>query len=181
MARPAAGVNAPLEAFVRRHHQGLLRFAKSRGTSPQCAEDLVSQAYSVFLERAPESADHEGVIEWAWNKDRIFDYCCKTIKFLLANQRSLKRNRKTVPVEELAAPPAQIRIEPGRAIEARLRCREILERISDADARLLFDRYVEGYAYVQLSKVRGLTPSALRQRVVRAKQRARASVSQNCD
>ena len=173
------GPAAPLSAFVGAYHERLLRFAERRATCPRLAEDLVSHAYLVFLERASETADKDQVIAWAWDKDLLFDYCCKAIKFRLASYRRLERRRTSVPIERLADPPPQLRVQPARALDAARRCREVLQGLSEADARLLAARFLEGYSYADLSETRGVSPSTLRKRVSRAKRRAQANASRN--
>ncbi|MFW5905205.1 MAG: RNA polymerase sigma factor [bacterium] len=152
------------EGLYRREWDELMARARSLVDDPDEAEDLVQEAVLVCVERVRRGREVTNA--------RAFLLGC--LRRLARNKRvRLRRRARLVAASN---PP---RTAPAHAewVEARDLCERILRELPASDARLLRMRYLEGLTTRMMVDRLGSTRGAVRNRLYRARARARNVVT----
>lgn len=162
VSRTLAGDREAYADLVRRHQQPLHRFLRGMGLDYDTALDLVQDAFVRGYTRLRECRDPEHVRAWLFSiaRNLCFDY--------LKNVR-----RQTIPFSSLPGadhiPGAPVDWDgPGRALHEALDALPTLLR----EAFLL--KHDAGYTYEEIAAMDGVSPSAVKMRVHRARELLRA-------
>lgn len=168
-ARPPAAMSparAELTRLYERHARSLLVFFQRRVDDPELAVDLMSDTFTLALERAPQfrGETDEQLSGWLWSiaqsvlrENERRDESARRGARRLGRERRALTDREIERIEELAA------TEPLRRAVARS-----LDRLPAEQREAVRLRVVEGLSYSQVATHLGLTPSGTRTRVTRA-------------
>lgn len=150
----------------RREWDGLVARARFFVDHPDEAQDLVQRAVLVLLERMPERENELPA------DPRSFLTGC--LPNLARNDRERRRRRARLLA---ASDPPRVAPDHAGSVEARCLCERILRELSPSDARLLRMRYLEDLTTRVIAGRFGTTPGAVRDRLYRARRRARKAVA----
>jgi len=135
-----------------------VRFLKARGASPDRAEEMAQAAWSRGWERLHQLRDEAMVVTWA-----------NSIALNL-HRSSARRDSRTVELSPLAAAP------PSNML-AQIDVTKILDRCGKRDRNLLAAYYLNGRATSEIARESGLTETAVRLRLMRARRFLLSSVT----
>lgn len=147
--------------LVRRYQEVLYRHAVRMVDHPDVASDLVQQAFVKGYDRLNECRHPERVGGWLF---RITSNLCKDY---LKNRR-----RDNVALEDVG-PLATDRGDPDRDLErSRLgdELDDALSRLSEDQREAFLLKHLEGRSYEEMSDLLGASVSALKMRVLRARE-----------
>jgi RNA polymerase sigma-70 factor, ECF subfamily len=160
-----------LTSLYQRYARTLLVFFQRRVDDPELAVDLMSDTFTIALERRRQyrGASDEALSGWLWSiarsvlreHERRDDSARRGAKRLGRERRELT-DREIERIEELAS--------SERLRDAVTRCLDRLPADQRDAVRL---RVVEGLPYTEVAAHLGLTPSGTRTRVTRAMQALR--------
>ena len=147
------------EVLVERYHAGCLRYAARMLGSPEDAEEAVQDAF-VRAYRGLGGYDHRDRFR-AW-LFRILVNRCRTRAVRMKRVRA-----PLVPLSELGERPAPDR-GPGDPLERR-RIHEALAELPPDQREAFLLKYVEDMSYEEMAEATGDGVSALKMRVMRAR------------
>jgi RNA polymerase sigma-70 factor (ECF subfamily) len=163
-----AGVKECYAALVQRHQAPLYRHALGMVGSADAAADLVQDALVRAYTRLESCRDPERFGAWVFQilRNRCLDY--------------LKdRRRNTVPLTEEMACVGESDDPEARLEQAELR-REVLRALETLSAPMreaFLLKHVEGRSYEEMSEMLGASESALKMRVMRAREALQSRLS----
>lgn len=165
VARVLAGARDEYAVLVRRYQDPLYRHALGMVGSPDAAEDLVQESLIRGYERLSSCKDPDRFASWIFRvlRNRCLDY--------LKNRR-----REMLPLEEETA-FATDADDPGLALE-RLetgdRIGRALAALPEAQREAFLLKHVEGRSYEEMAELLEASESALKMRVMRAREALQA-------
>ncbi len=127
-----------------------VRFLISRGASPDKAEEMAQAAWSRGWERLHQLRDPAMVVTWT-----------NTIALNL-HRSSARSESRTTELSPLSAAPSS-------NIMAKIDAAKILNRCGKRDRTLLAAYYLDGRATSEIAQQNGLTETAVRLRLMRAR------------
>lgn len=141
----------------RRDYSATTRFLRSRGIAEELAEELAQAAWTRGWERRDQVRDPSALGAWV-----------NSIAFNMLRSH-VKGSKRFVELAEGEA----------AALDAlaQLDVVSLLRGCSELDRRLMTAFYLEGYTAQEISRRLGLTASAIRVRLMRARQKLRARIS----
>jgi RNA polymerase sigma-70 factor, ECF subfamily len=167
--RPQARMNLDREELTRlyrRHARSLLVFFQRRLDDPELAIDLMSDTFTIALERRRQfrGSTEEQLSGWLWSIGqsvlREHERRDETIRrgaSRLGRERRALTDREIERIEELAS-SEQLRLAVARS----------LDRLPADQREAVRLRVLEGLPYSEVATRLGLTPSGTRTRVTRA-------------
>lgn len=161
IAKVLEGDTEQFGEIVRRYQVGLYRYATSMVGDHDVASDMVQDAFVRAYTNLASCRDRERFRLWLFRtlRNRCFDY--------LKDPR-----RRQTPLDE--APPLPDAAEgPGDLAERaslRAQLRRALDSLPAVQREAFLMHYVEGFAYDELAGMLGASVSALKMRVLRARE-----------
>lgn len=161
--RPSDDVEGIVTAAYERHAPAIAAYALRRAAAADAA-DVVADTFLVAWRRHDEMPDEPNTLPWLYGVARR----------VLANQRR-SRDRRTRLHERLRVGFIEFDAREDRADDTAefRRVATALNALSETDAELLRLTAWEGLSSTQLAAAMQLEPSAVRQRLRRARQRLR--------
>lgn len=161
VARVLKGDREEYGELVRRHQQPMYRYALGMVGSPDAAADLVQESLVRGFTRLGTCQDPERFGAWVFRilRNQCLDY--------LKDQR-----QRTVPLE-LDAPFESESEGPDSAVERtelRHSVTEALASLPDAQREAFVMKHVEDLSYEEMAERAGVSVSALKMRVMRARE-----------
>lgn len=159
------------EVLVRRHQEGLFRYARGLGIAPDAAEDLVQDALVRAYRYLRTCADPDRFEVWVFRilRNAAMDWL-KDIR------------RRAVSVEDV---PLH---HPGPDPEDTAHRSELRDRLAGGLAQLPPDlkdaflmKHLEGLSYQEMQQITGASLSALKMRVLRARDLLRETLAAEAD
>ncbi len=168
----AAGDRAAFAKFVVRHRAGVFRYAKLLTNNGAEAEDVLQDAFLNAFRAADSYRGGASARSWM---------------LTIARRALLRMRRKRVGEPSLLEPLANLAVEAGwgapsanapatAAMERRQQLSAALAILSPDDREVLLARDLEGLSAEETSKTLGLTVSAVKSRLHRARLRLAAAV-----
>jgi RNA polymerase sigma-70 factor (ECF subfamily) len=166
--RVLTGDREAYATLVRRYQEVLYRHALGMVGEPDAAADLVQDSLVKGYTSLAQCNDPARFGAWIFRilRNRCLDY--------LKNRR-----RQTVPLEEDAA-PAPSRDDPEQDLhrsELRRTVTGALETLPEAQREAFLLKHVDGRSYEEMSEMLGASVSALKMRVMRAREALQALLS----
>ena len=147
--------------LVRRHQDAMYRHALRMVGNPDDAADLVQHAFVTGFNKLMHCKDPESVGGW------LFRITANRCKDFLKDRR-----RQVVSIDDASLEPAAD-ANPGAEAEAA----DVRRRVHDALAQLPVEqreafvlKHVEGHSYDEMAELLGASVSALKMRVLRARE-----------
>lgn len=157
--RVLLGDKEAYSTLVVRHQAGLFRYACGLGVPPDPAGDLVQEAFLSAFDRLATLHDPDRFEMWLFRilRNDVFDY--------LKNIR-----RRSVNVDRLPLPDPAPGPEAG-ALSSDLRTRldAGLGKLTDELREAFLLKHLEGLSYQEIAEVTDVSVSALKMRVMRAR------------
>lgn len=149
--------------LVRRHQEGLFRYACSMGVAPDAAHDLVQDAFVRAYVRLRQCRDASRFRAWLLGilRNRVFDH-----------GRDLRQQMvglDSLPEATLAADPP--RHELRRALD------NALDRLPALLREAFLLRHQQGYGYDEIAAITSSRVSAVKMRVHRAREQLQQSLA----
>lgn len=166
--RVMAGDREAYASLVRRHQAGLFRYARGLGIPPDPAEDLVQDAFIRAYHGLATCADPDRFEVWVFRilRNAALDFL-KDIR------------RRSVSVDAL---PLH---DPGPKPDEEAMRAELRRDLDDGLARLPTDlrdaflmKHLDGLSYEEMADVTGASVSALKMRVLRARDALRETLTE---
>lgn len=166
--RVLAGDREAYATLVRRYQEVLYRHALGMVGEPDAAADLVQDSLVKGYTSMAQCNDPARFGAWIFRilRNRCLDY--------LKNRR-----RQTVPLEEDTA-PAPSREDPEQDLhraELRRTVTGALETLPEAQREAFLLKHVDGHSYEEMAEMLGASVSALKMRVMRAREALQALLS----
>jgi RNA polymerase sigma-70 factor, ECF subfamily len=176
IAAPAAMTlrGEDLTRLYERYARVLLVFFQRRVDDPEIAVDLMSDTFTIALERSPQfrGSTDDQLSGWLWSiaqsvlrEHERRDESARRGARRLGRERRALTDREIERIEELAA-SEQLREAVNRS----------LDRLPPEQREAVRLRVVEGMSYAQIAARLGLTPSGTRTRVTRAMRNLRGMI-----
>jgi RNA polymerase sigma-70 factor, ECF subfamily len=161
--RVLGGDRDAFEGLVRRYQEGLFRHALGMVGAADAAADLVQESLIQAYVRLASCQDPDRFGSWVFRilRNRCFDY--------LKNPR-----RQTVPLETdyaIADGDAALEVERSELLEDVSRA---LSTLPEAQREAFILKHVEERSYEEMSEMLGASVSALKMRVMRAREALQA-------
>jgi len=161
IARVLGGETEQFAELVRRYQAGLYRYAVSMVRDHDVAADMVQDAFVRAYTKLSACRDRANFRIWLFRtlRNRCFDH--------LRNPR-----RTSVPLED-AGPIVDAAEGPGDRVERsrlRLDIWQALERLPEAQREAFLMHYVDGVPYEAMADLLEASVSALKMRVLRARE-----------
>ncbi len=170
--RVLAGEREPYAVLVRRYQQGLYRHALGMVLDGDAAADLVQDAFVKAYANLERCRDRSKFGTWVFRilRNRCLDYL-------------KERRRQDLPLDDHRAFPA---VEAGPESELERRSlRDALERalakLPDAQREAFLLKHVQELSYEEMAEVVDASVSALRMRVLRAREMLQALLGEHAD
>jgi RNA polymerase sigma-70 factor (ECF subfamily) len=165
VARVLGGERDAYAELVRRHQERLYRHALGMVASPDAAADLVQDSFIKGFTSLQRCRDPDRFGAWLFRilRNRCLDH--------LKNRR-----QHTVPLEEETA-LAEDRDDPDSLLEQAELRRAVggaLAALPEAQREAFLLKHVEGRSYEEMAELLGASVSALKMRVMRAREALRA-------
>jgi RNA polymerase sigma-70 factor, ECF subfamily len=161
IARVLDGDRQAFARLVERHQAALYRFAVSMVLDHEAAADMVQDAFVRAYVALASCRDRARFRAWLFQtlRNRCLDY--------LKDAR-----RKSVPLDEIAS-VSDGSADPGECVErwqVQERIRRALGALPDQQREAFVLRHVEGLSYDAMADLLGASESALKMRVLRARE-----------
>jgi RNA polymerase sigma factor (sigma-70 family) len=146
------------EGYGQAYRQGFnrtVRLLQSRGASPDTAEDLAQAAWLRGWQKLDQLRDEAMILNWI-------------------NTIALNYQRREIRAQSRYLPLLDVCGSTGLD-SARLDAARILKLCRPRD-RMLFEQQLDGLTTKEIAKKQGVTPTAIRIRILRARRAVRASV-----
>ena len=158
MASAGLGIRDLIDA----HYDSLYRYAYRLSGSPADAEDLTQETFGKALARLSQLRDRDRAKGW------LFRILANECKEQLRSRRRSDLSLDALPfLPDRGAPSPEV---DAHAEELRARVRAALDRL-DPDQREAFVlKHVEGRSYEEMASLLGVSVSALKMRVHRARE-----------
>jgi RNA polymerase sigma-70 factor, ECF subfamily len=170
VAAVRAGEREAFSELVRRHQALLYRQALATVRDPDAAADLVQDTFVRAYTRLRSCKEPHRFRAWVYTilRNQVRDY--------LKNVR-----RRSVPWDEHTAPAASAENPQRDAEEADFRGRlsAALETLPQAQREAFLLKHVEDLSYEEMSELLGVGTSALKMRVMRAREAIAARLTRN--
>jgi len=147
--------------LVRRHQDAMYRHALRMVGSPDDAADLVQQAFVTGFKKLMNCKDPESVGGW------LFRITANRCKDFLKNKR-----RQVVSIDETPGEPTALAtpVDEAERADVRRRVNDALERLPVEQREAFVLKHVEGHSYDEMAELLGASVSALKMRVLRARE-----------
>lgn len=166
VGRVLNGDREAYSALVRRHQEGLFRYARGMGVDRDPARDLVQEAFVEGLRKLDSCRNPDRFEAWLFRilRNRCLDYL-KDVR------------RRAVPLDDVeltdeAADPAS---DAARS-ELRDRLESALEGLGTDLRDAFLMKHLEGLSYQEISELAGASVSAVKMRVHRARETLRRTL-----
>jgi len=146
-----------MERIVSEFGEKLLRYATSILYNHQDAEDAVQDVFLNYFQNS-HRFDVKNVSAWLYKM--TYNNCL--------DKRKMKSRRKLSFLEDVGEEPA-VHMEDNLAITELMKA---LEPLKPQERALLYGRAVNEQSYEELSRIMGVSPSALRKQYERVKKKA---------
>ncbi len=166
--RVLAGDTDAYATLVGRYQEGLFRYARGMGISPDAAEDLVQDALVRAYRYLANCEDPERFEVWAFRilRNGALDYL-----------KDIRRN--AVSADDV------VLLHRGPDPEAEAARSELRDALSEGFGRLPTDlrdaflmKHLEGMSYEEMRQITGASTSALKMRVLRAREMLRQALAE---
>src|SRR6266513_1227091 len=147
-----AGDSRAATELVRRHADGLARFAASAGEGEEI-EELVQDTFVRAFASLDAFRGESSLRTWLFTIER---------RLMLDRRRAERRSRETVPVEESDHVSEYGALDGLIAEEAQERVRKSLESLSPTQREVFMLRVQQGLSYKEIAEVVGSTEGAAR-------------------
>ncbi|MEZ4417725.1 MAG: RNA polymerase sigma factor [Gemmatimonadota bacterium] len=156
-----AGQHEFYRLLVRRHQDALYRHADRMLGSADEAADVVQRAFVNGYQKLPRCAEPEKVGGW------LFRICANLCKDVLKS-----RHRKVLSLEaaEVVVSEDESAWERAERAQVRARVKDALVRLPPDQREAFLLKHVEGHSYDEMAELLGASVSALKMRVLRARE-----------
>ena len=159
LAAATAGDEVAFRRLIAAHHDDMRRVARYITRDPALADDATQAAWIVAWKKLGNVHDEAHLRPW------LASVAANEAKRLLRKQR--RRSEVEASTEALPGPTA---IDPATGVAA-LDLRAALARLGPDDRALLALRYVAGFDSTELAIATGISPSGVRNRLERLRNR----------
>ena len=161
VAAAKAGDEAAFTQIVARYHPDLLRIARVVGGDPELAAEAAQSAWIRAWRRLGDLRDPAGLRPWLMS--------------IAANEaRQMVRSGGRRRLREINVAPHGTTVEA--AVTARIDLSNALATIEPLDRELLALRYLAGLDSSEIGRAVGMSATAVRSRLARARERLRAEL-----
>jgi RNA polymerase sigma factor (sigma-70 family) len=168
---PQAGPEVRFDQLYRRAGASVLGYVLSRCTSREDALDVTAETFLVaWRRRAEMPADPDDARAWVFGVAR---WCLANLA--RGGRRSQRLGQRLLEASQVAALPDPAHVHESRADNRQVR--QALDALPADDRELITLTAWEGLSSAQAGAVLGLSPTAARSRIHRARMRLRSSLT----
>lgn len=167
-SRARGGDGRAFGALFDRHRDRMLRSASRSLGDPTDAEDAVAATFlELWRRRERVRLVDDSLLPW------LFATCGNVVRNLQRSRRRYRAFLARVPRDDDARSAEEVTVEGLEAFDRAREVTAVLSRLSRADAELLTLIGLEELSIIQVAELLGISADATKQRISRARRRAR--------
>lgn len=164
---------AAFELLYDRHADGVLRYCRRRLPSAEAAEEITQDAFFLLWQKAKTVTLVQG---------STFPWLYTTAKFLLANHQRKKGNQPMLDIDELDVTRVLAQVTgPEDTVIDQDTVHQVLRAVAAmplVDQQVFYSHFVGGGSYREIAGQLGLSTPAVKNRVLRMRQKLKSDFAQ---